>query len=273
MDTLTRHSGLTPRQVRRCISIGIIPPPTGKGPGARYSHEALQKLKLVSKFMKERVEPKNRPMRLKEIKATIDGLRPDQIEEILDGLPFAFVDDQEETEPIRSARILDVRTGEFAEAPIEGDLEDEELDREFLDLHETDPRDERPEISPTAMNLLAEATEMCGYRPTGHLRRLMDAELIPDQMTALLKRLLSRLEDVTEQDPDPIDPIDPIDSNEETWSRVSSGGVIEIHVKSPENEFERSRLVALRESLERLIDSNRDPDDERSRGRRDPDED
>jgi len=248
MDILVSRTGLTPRQVRRCISENMIPPPTGKGPAARYTVDTLRKLEVVSRLMKQRVEPQNRPMRLKEIKAILAGLSGEQTDQIRAGLPFAAIDDRDEPDGRETLTICDTISGDVAASPIEPESDDEELDREYLDLHETDPRGE---ITPRAQGLLSRAADMCGYRPSSFLRRALEQEPT-NELLALLGRLLDNLKDVTGCE------VAPDSTKEDTWTRVISP-VIEIHVKTPEDETERNQLITLCRSLERLIEQGAGP--------------
>jgi DNA-binding transcriptional MerR regulator len=83
LDELCAMAGVTVRTVRYYISEGLLPPPTGGGPNARYGDEHLDRLRVIG-LLKERYLP------LREIRRALEGMTP---EEIADTVTVARRDD------------------------------------------------------------------------------------------------------------------------------------------------------------------------------------
>lgn len=67
LDQLCQQAGVTVRTVRYYISEGLLPPPQGQGPAARYGDIHLQRLLVIAQ-LKEQYLP------LREIRRVLDGL-------------------------------------------------------------------------------------------------------------------------------------------------------------------------------------------------------
>ncbi|MBA2248303.1 MAG: MerR family transcriptional regulator [Chloroflexia bacterium] len=74
LDELCALTGVTVRTVRYYIGEGLLPPPTGHGATARYTHDHLDRL-LVIGAMKERYLP------LREIRRSLDAMSARDISE------------------------------------------------------------------------------------------------------------------------------------------------------------------------------------------------
>ena len=74
LDELCALAGVTVRTVRYYISEGLLPPPTGAGPNARYGDEHLDRLRVIG-LLKERYLP------LREIRRALEGMTPEEIAE------------------------------------------------------------------------------------------------------------------------------------------------------------------------------------------------
>lgn len=97
LDDLCSRGGVTVRTVRYYISEGLLPPPTGHGPNARYTREHLDRL-LVIGMMKERFLP------LREIRRALDGMTSQQIADTAEVLHQADVVDADVSPRIVTTR-------------------------------------------------------------------------------------------------------------------------------------------------------------------------
>jgi DNA-binding transcriptional MerR regulator len=82
LDELCERAGVTVRTVRYYISEGLLPPPTGGGPAARYGNEHLDRLAIIS-------ELKDRYLPLREIRRTLDQMSSADITATATHLPAA----------------------------------------------------------------------------------------------------------------------------------------------------------------------------------------
>ncbi len=82
LDELCERAGVTVRTVRYYISEGLLPPPTGAGPAARYGQEHLDRLAIIS-------ELKDRYLPLREIRRPLDQMTSDDITTTATHLPAA----------------------------------------------------------------------------------------------------------------------------------------------------------------------------------------
>lgn len=64
---LAHSAGVTPRTIRYYIGQGLLPPPSGRGPGASYGREHLDRLLLIRRLQEEHLP-------LAEIRKQLEGL-------------------------------------------------------------------------------------------------------------------------------------------------------------------------------------------------------
>jgi DNA-binding transcriptional MerR regulator len=74
---LARLAGVTPRTIRYYTAEGLLPPPETRGRYALYSEDHLRRLRLIGRL-------KDAYLPLAEIKARLDQLTPQQVQELLD---------------------------------------------------------------------------------------------------------------------------------------------------------------------------------------------
>jgi DNA-binding transcriptional MerR regulator len=72
---ISHLTGVTPRTVRYYIQAGVLPPPTGQGPAARYSEAHLERLRLIKKLQAAHLP-------LAEIRRQLQHLPDDQLETV-----------------------------------------------------------------------------------------------------------------------------------------------------------------------------------------------
>ena len=72
LPELARLAGVSTRTVRFYIQQGLLPAPESRGPGARYSDEHLDRLRLIKHLQREHLP-------LAEIRRRLDVLRPAEI--------------------------------------------------------------------------------------------------------------------------------------------------------------------------------------------------
>lgn len=75
LERLCQEASVTIRTVRYYIAEGLLPPPHGQGPGARYGAEHLQRLQIIA-GLKARFLP------LREIRRVLDSLDSEGIAEL-----------------------------------------------------------------------------------------------------------------------------------------------------------------------------------------------
>ncbi|MBL8862135.1 MAG: MerR family transcriptional regulator [Planctomycetes bacterium] len=81
LDTLAARTGFTPRTIRSYVARGLIPPPTGRGPAARYGEEHLVPLLFLKQVRKS--APYELP--LSALEGLLKSLPADQIERVARG--------------------------------------------------------------------------------------------------------------------------------------------------------------------------------------------
>ena len=74
---LARLAGVTPRTIRYYTAEGLLPAPEARGRYALYSEDHLRRLRLIGRL-------KDAYLPLAEIKARLDQLTPQQVQELLD---------------------------------------------------------------------------------------------------------------------------------------------------------------------------------------------
>jgi DNA-binding transcriptional MerR regulator len=79
LDDLTAQAGVTVRTVRYYIGEGLLPPPTGAGPGTRYTREHLDRLLLIGAL-------KDRYLPLKEIRRRLRGMDAAGVHAAVEGM-------------------------------------------------------------------------------------------------------------------------------------------------------------------------------------------
>jgi DNA-binding transcriptional MerR regulator len=85
LNDLARLAGTSQRTVRYYISSGLLPPPAGAGPAARYSELHLDRLRLI-----KRLQSGHLP--LAEIRRRLEALPEDQIAAAADALEPSIAD-------------------------------------------------------------------------------------------------------------------------------------------------------------------------------------
>lgn len=80
LSDLAKLADVTPRTVRFYISQGLLPSPGQAGPGAHYSDEHLERLRLIRKLQRAN-------MPLAEIRAQLGTLPDDQLQAMADAVP------------------------------------------------------------------------------------------------------------------------------------------------------------------------------------------
>ncbi len=78
---LVARTGFSPRQIRFYITERLVPGAgDDRGPHATYPQETLDRLLLIARFKAIPMPPANRTMTLEEIRHTLDGMSPQEIE-------------------------------------------------------------------------------------------------------------------------------------------------------------------------------------------------
>src|SRR5438046_10688074 len=75
---LADAAGVTTRTIRYYTAEGLLPPPDTRGRHALYSTDHLRRLQLIARL-------KDAYLPLSEIKARLDQLMPEQLEQVLAG--------------------------------------------------------------------------------------------------------------------------------------------------------------------------------------------
>jgi DNA-binding transcriptional MerR regulator len=78
LSDLCDLADVTPRTVRYYVAQGLLPKPTGFGPGAHYSDEHLSRLRLIRRLQREHLP-------LAEIRRRLEGLRDEDIDRLATG--------------------------------------------------------------------------------------------------------------------------------------------------------------------------------------------
>lgn len=77
---LARLAGVTPRTIRYYVTQGLLPAPTGAGPGAHYGQGHLDRLHVIKRLQRQHLP-------LSEIRERLAGLSDDQVAELSHGAP------------------------------------------------------------------------------------------------------------------------------------------------------------------------------------------
>src|SRR6188768_1872398 len=80
LSDLVKLTGVTERTVRFYISQGLLPPPSQKGPNARYAEEHLDRLRLIKKMQLAHLP-------LAEIRNRLDALPEDELAALAQSAP------------------------------------------------------------------------------------------------------------------------------------------------------------------------------------------
>lgn len=85
---LVARTGFSPRQIRFYITERLVPGAgDDRGPNAAYPQETLDRLLLIARLKSIPMPPANRTMTLEEIRRTLDGMTPQEIQrQAQDGL-------------------------------------------------------------------------------------------------------------------------------------------------------------------------------------------
>jgi DNA-binding transcriptional MerR regulator len=76
LPELTRAAGVSTRTIRYYMGEGLLPPPTGAGPGSHYSDAHLDRLRLIGQLKAEYLP-------LREIRRRLDGLSDQEVRDLL----------------------------------------------------------------------------------------------------------------------------------------------------------------------------------------------
>jgi DNA-binding transcriptional MerR regulator len=95
LKDLCRDAQVTERTVRYYIQEGLLPPPEGAGPFARYGRDHLLRLRLIRR-LKEEYLP------LAEIRRRLEILNSDELEELAQQMTLS--EEQEEVEELQDAK-------------------------------------------------------------------------------------------------------------------------------------------------------------------------
>jgi DNA-binding transcriptional MerR regulator len=77
---LSDQTKVSPRTIRYYIQQGLLPAPEARGPGAHYSAEHVDKLKLIRRLQAEHLP-------LSEIRKRIEKLAPQEVKRLLESKP------------------------------------------------------------------------------------------------------------------------------------------------------------------------------------------
>ena len=81
LQDLCSLADVTPRTVRYYIAEGLLPRPSGQGPGSHYDDGHLSRLRLIKRLQKEHLP-------LSEIRRRLEGMRDEDVEQISTGSPM-----------------------------------------------------------------------------------------------------------------------------------------------------------------------------------------
>lgn len=233
MAELVEKSGLTDRQIRRCIAEKLVEGAEGKGSGARYSETTMRRLLLIRQLQGQKVEPLGRQLTLNEIKSTLDSLSEPQENQILQGMAFSFIDTEAPVEESSGAPALDSK-----------------LNDEYLDIHESVSRCCSSSIPEEEVQPL----QRTPAGPRAHRREATFWHGDLGDFGMLLQLLRDKLRILAE------DESTPGPAAGDAWVRVRTRSpMMEIHVKTPETSAEQARIRALYRAVETVIEQGYGP--------------
>jgi DNA-binding transcriptional MerR regulator len=219
---LARLAGVTPRTIRYYTAEGLLPPPETRGRYALYSEDHLRRLRLIGRL-------KDAYLPLAEIKARLDQLTPQQVQELLD----AYGQEADRAPGSALEYIAQVLAGRSAPpAP--------HMLAESSARYEAAPAAHDSEADAGGQPAPAMPVAPPPIVPTDRAGSWMAAA--PVRQPSLLRKLIPHQRERSE----PVQQIPTQARPGEPWQRVTLAPGVELHVREPV-------AAEVRERLERLI--------------------